>query len=93
MLGKIIRKLQALADIDANEFIQYRRHCWGIDHAYRYNPAEFAKAKIAHEKERAEIKANGGADIGEFPSAEGDWWDKRKPINPDCEVLRERGIE
>lgn len=79
-----IRKLQALADIDINELIQYRRHCWGIGHAYQCTPAEFARARIAHEKERAQIKAVGGADIGAFPAVEGDWWDKRKPINPEC---------
>lgn len=78
----------AVATADTNEVVQYRRdccrHCWGVDFNYQCTPAEFKKAQISFEERRAKIIADGGNDIGDFPSADGDWYDRRRRPNPDC---------
>lgn len=86
----VVRTWQAIATVDPNELIQYRRtccrHCWGKDFRYQYTPAEFKKARIAHEEKRAELlaKSSGKSDIGEFDGIDGDWFDKRKDPNHEC---------
>ncbi len=84
----LTRLWSSVATADAREIVQHRRdacrHCWGIDHAYQYTPAEYQRARIKHEQQRADILSKGGADIGAFPTAEGDWFDARKRPNSDC---------
>jgi hypothetical protein len=84
----LTRLWSTVATADAREIVQHRRdacrHCWGLEHAYQFTPAEYRKALIAHEQQRADILSKGGADIGEFPAVEGDWYDARKRPNPDC---------
>lgn len=85
---EIVAYWSAIIKADPGEVVQHRRnccrHCWGVNHAYQFKPAEFQKAMIAHEKTRADILSKGGADIGEFPSVEGDWFDGLVEPNPEC---------
>lgn len=80
--------LQLSADI--NEISQYRRvcchHCHGDDHRYQCTPAEYERRKLAHDRERAKLldKSDQTVDIGEFPPAAGDWYDKRREPNHEC---------
>jgi hypothetical protein len=84
----LTRLWSTVATADAREIVQHRRdacrHCHGEGFAYQYTPAEYRRALIAHEQQRADILSKGGADIGAFPAAEGDWFDARKRPNPDC---------
>lgn len=84
----LTRLWSTVATADAREIVQHRRdacrHCWGEGFAYQYTPAEYRKALIAHEQLRADILSKGGADIGEFPGQEGDWFDGRRRPNPQC---------
>ena len=85
---EILGMWSAMIQADPGEILQHRRdacrHCWGIEHAYQYTPAEFRDAMIKHEQQRADIMSKGGADIGEFPSKDGDWYDRETEPNPDC---------
>ena len=85
--------LQLNADI--NEISQFRRiccrACYGTKtddgkHARQYTPLEYEEAKLKHDEKRARLltRTDEVVDIGEFPSHEGDWYDKRKEPNPDC---------
>lgn len=84
----LTRLWSTVATADAREIVQHRRdacrHCHGEGFAYQYTPAEYRKALIAHEQLRADILSKGGADIGEFPGQEGDWFDGRRRPNPQC---------
>ena len=84
----LTRLWSTVATADAREIVQHRRdacrHCHGEGFAYQHTPAEYRRALIAHEQQRADILSKGGADIGEFPAVEGDWYDARKRPNPDC---------
>jgi len=92
----LTRLWSKVALADANEVVQHRRdccrHCWGVDHAYQYTPAEFNKERIRHEQQRADILAKGGTDIGEFPSQQGNWFDARKRPNPECPECFGNGV-
>lgn len=84
----LTRLWSTVATADAREIVQHRRdacrHCWGEGFSYQCTPAEHQKSRIAFEERRAEILAKGGADIGEFPCQDGDWYDARRRPNPDC---------
>lgn len=84
----LTRLWSTVATADAREIVQLRRdacrYCWGDGFSYQCTPAEHQKSRIAFEERRAEILAKGGADIGEFPSQDGDWYDARKRPNPEC---------
>ncbi len=92
----LTRLWSTVATADAREIVQHRRdacrHCHGEGFAYQYTPAEYRRALIAHEQQRAEILAKGGADIGAFPTAEGDWFDPRKRPNQDCPECFGHGV-
>ena len=87
-----------------DEFIERRtcccRHCWGEQkenggREYQFTPAEYKRAALSHAENRDRILKDPGqtVDIGEFPAAEGDWYDKRKAPNTDCPECSGRGIE
>lgn len=84
----LVQIWSTITTADTNEVVQYRRnccrYCWGLDFNYQFTPAEFRDAQIRFEERRASILAGGGNDIGDFPSFEGDWYDKRKRPNPEC---------
>lgn len=84
----LVQIWSTITTADTNEVVQYRRnscrHCWGLDFNYQCTPAEFREAQIRFEERRASILAGGGHDIGDFPTSEGDWYDKRKRPNPEC---------
>lgn len=91
VLQTLVMQLRA----DINEISQYRRvccqACWGErsddgKHAWQCTPLEYEKKKLAHDRERTRLLDRSGqtVDIGEFPSIEGDWYDKRREPNPDC---------
>lgn len=46
---KVLERLWAIATVDVNEVVQYRRnncrHCWGDDHEYQWTTGEFEKAQ------------------------------------------------
>jgi phage terminase small subunit len=99
------RVLDAYADIaeaDANELSEHRRvccrHCHGAydpktgARARQMTPAEYVRKRDAHEERRAEIKATKSHDIGDFKEEAGDWYDKRLPINPECNECFGDGI-
>lgn len=92
----LTRLWSTVATADAREIVQHRRdacrHCHGEGFAYQHTPAEYRRAMIAHEQQRADILAKGGTDIGEFPSDEGDFYDARKRPNPDCPECFGNGI-
>lgn len=91
------RVLDAFADMaeaDGNELSELRRvccrHCYGVKdekteaRAYQYTPAEYARKRDQWEVRRADLIGRGKPDIGEFTSVAGNWYDKRKPIDPEC---------
>lgn len=84
----IVSYWSSIIKADPGDIVQHRRnccrHCWGSNHAYQYKPAEFHKAMIDHEHKRALILDKGGADIGEFQSVEGDWFDGLLEPNAEC---------
>lgn len=92
----LTRLWSTVATADAREIVQHRRdacrYCWGEGFSYQFTPAEYQKARIAYEERRADILGKGGADIGEFPSQESDWYDARKRPNPDCPECFGNGI-
>ena len=84
-----------IAEVDANELSEHRRvccrHCHGAydpmtgARARQVTPAEIVRNKKAWDEKRAGILASkGGKDIGEYPEEAGDWYNKKLPINPDC---------
>lgn len=91
----VLQTLILQLNADINEISQYRRVCCRSCHgtetedgkrAYQCTPLEHEKKKLAHDRERARTldKTDQTVDIGEFPSYEGDWYDKRRAPNPDC---------
>ena len=84
----LVKLWSTVATADPREVVQYRRdscrHCWGEGFNYQCTPAEFKRAQLVFEERRAKIIADGGADVGEFPSVAGDWYDRRRRPNPEC---------
>ena len=87
-----------------DEFIERRvsccRHCYGAlnedrKRAYQFTPAEYERAALSHAGNRDRILKESGqtVDIGEFPSVEGNWYDRRKAPNTDCPECFGSGIE
>jgi len=46
---RVLLRWMALADVDANDLVEYRRdccrHCWGDDHLYQWTDGEFTQAQ------------------------------------------------
>ena len=86
----VLRTLVDQLNADINELSQHRRvccrACHGEGNAYQCTPLEYGRAKLKHDEKRAKLlkDSEGAVDIGEFPSVEGDWYDKRKAPNPEC---------
>ncbi len=100
----VLRTLVNQLHADINEISQYRRvccrHCWGelgqdgYSRAYQCSPAEYERAELKHDEERAKLLKDSGdvVDIGEFSSHENDWYDKRREPNPECPECFGEGI-
>jgi len=77
------------------EFVERRiyscRHCHGNGQMLM-TPAEYAKAKQAHNSKRAKKIAAGKADIGDFPPAVRRY-EAKKPPNPECPKCHGEGIK
>lgn len=86
---ELMRGWASVVSFDSNEISQLRRVCCpcchGKDHQRQYTPLGLESAKRKHELDRAKIlSADSENDIGEFPDYDDEWYDKRKPPNPDC---------
>lgn len=91
---ELVQFWRSVLEANPNSLMQFKvsacRHCWGIDFAYQCTPAEFpqkrAEWKIKRQNllERANDAEGGEADIGDFNSHEGDWYDSRRDPNQDC---------
>jgi phage terminase small subunit len=81
----VLRKLWAIASVDANELVQYRRgccrYCYGEGHRYQWTAAEYERA--TYEAERSGFmkpSAPGGND-----------YDRTQEPNPECPECRGEG--
>ncbi|GAB4059230.1 hypothetical protein GCM10028811_12880 [Uliginosibacterium sediminicola] len=91
-IERLIKHYADLADVDTSKITQHRiapcRYCWGINHSYQCTPVEYASKRAEHVARRKRLLEQAGgdleADIGEFPSIKGDWYDGRLEPNPDC---------
>lgn len=100
----VLRTLVSQLHADINEISQYRRiccrHCWGelgqdgYRRAYQCSPFEYERAKLKHDEKRAKLlkDSNDVVDIGEFPSVENDWYDRRREPNPECPECFGEGV-
>lgn len=99
------RVLDAFADIaeaDANELSEHRRVCCRFCHgAYdqktgarskQLTPSEWVRRREVWDDRRADGKHEKKRDIGVFKEEAGDWYDKRMPINPECNECFGDGI-
>lgn len=89
---------------DPNAITSYRRECCPFCHSpempgdaegrrYRkFTPSKFYEAKAAHEVKAARILASDGVDIGDFDGIEGDWYNKRRAVDPDCPECHGKGV-
>lgn len=74
----VLQKWWDLANVDANELVEYRRdncrHCWGIGYAYQWTEAEFEEAERKATSKNGDMPTNEGG-FGFLPT--------RAP-NPEC---------
>ena len=87
-----------------NAITSYKRDCCPYCHgtvaedghrrAKQLTPAQYDHELLKHQERRAKVLEQSGqaVDIGEFPSHEGDWFDRRRAINPDCPECQGRGV-
>jgi phage terminase small subunit len=81
----ILERLLAMATVDVNDLVQYRRHCcrhcYGEDFRYQWTDAEYERAvKEATDRHLP---------IPEAPGGNG--YDRTKDANPDCPECRGQG--
>jgi phage terminase small subunit len=91
---RVLDEFASLAEADANELSEHRRvccrHCWGtVDEdtgaqAFQMTPAEFVKGRKEWAEKSKKAMEKDQTDIGPYPHEPGNWYDKRKAINPDC---------
>lgn len=81
----VLRKLWAIASVDTNELVQYRRgccrFCYGEGHRYQWTEAEYERA----------IDAAKRAGWPEPSAPGGNNYDRTKEPNPDCPECRGEG--
>lgn len=102
---ELVRYWLDILRADPNAITSYRRHCcpycWGkvAEDGYRrakqLTPAQYDAEHQKHHEKRAMIleQTDQAVDIGEFASYEGDWFDRRRPINPECPECHGNGVE
>lgn len=93
---RVLDSFADIAEADRNELSEHRRvccpYCWGERdeatgaHAKQLTPGQWQRARDAWDERRLKESAlsEGKVDIGDFQQEPGNWYDKRKPINPDC---------
>lgn len=87
----VVRVLVNMLAADANDLVEYRRHCcrfcWGKGFKYQRTANEMAADRAAHERALLKQAANPDAEEGEimpFDEAGGIGYDERKGPNDKC---------
>lgn len=100
---RVLDEFSLLAEADANELSQLRRVCCRHCHSERtiepagarapqLTPHEHVLETEAWGKRRAALLANEDSDIGDYPHEPGNWYDRRKPIDPECPECHGDGV-
>ena len=101
---ELVRHWLDILRADPNAITAFKRDCCpychgtvaedGYRRAKQMTPAQYDHELLKHQEKRAKVLDQSGQiiDIGEFPSHEGDWFDRRRAINPDCPECQGRGV-
>lgn len=87
----LLKELWSITTADANELVEYRRHCcrhcWGINYGYQRTVAEMNRELEQYNVKRSKMVAKGADpdDIEPFDEQGGIGYDKRRDPNPDCQ--------
>lgn len=83
--------------VDMNEFTSVERnccyHCWGKDFGRQHTPSSLEREEKEWTENRIRMVKNKMPDPGPFPPYEDEWYDPRKPPNPECPNCRGEGVQ
>jgi phage terminase small subunit len=93
----VLRLLWSTVSADPNELVEVRRdccrHCYGIDHAYQFTPAEWREVELKYQRE-CQLAEKAGMPLPAEPDTQGGiGYIGNYPPYPDCPECFGRGIE